>query len=50
MGKLRGFKEIEKLVEPVIDPKKRIQNYNEFTLAPDDTQLQDQGARCMDCM
>ncbi|MGB0656642.1 MAG: glutamate synthase subunit beta, partial [Flavobacteriaceae bacterium] len=49
MGKLRGFKEIEKLVEPVIDPKERIQNYNEFTLAPDDTQLQDQGARCMDC-
>ncbi|MGB1980514.1 MAG: glutamate synthase subunit beta [Flavobacteriaceae bacterium] len=49
MGKLRGFKEIEKLVEPVIDPKERIQNYNEFTLAPHDTQLQDQGARCMDC-
>lgn len=49
MGKLRGFKEIEKLQEPVIDPKERIQNYNEFTLAPEDTQLQDQGARCMDC-
>lgn len=49
MGKLRGFKEFDRQVENTINPKKRIQNYNEFTKAPSQEELQDQGARCMDC-
>jgi len=49
MGKIRGFMEYDKLKEPLIDPKKRIKNYKEFTIAPKEKELQDQGARCMDC-
>ncbi|MEK9613057.1 MAG: glutamate synthase subunit beta [Flavobacteriaceae bacterium] len=49
MGKIKGFMEFDRLKEPVIDPKKRIQNYKEFTVAPDESKLQEQGARCMDC-
>jgi glutamate synthase (NADPH/NADH) small chain len=49
MGKIRGFIEFDRLKESVIDPKKRIKNYNEFTLAPKEKDLQEQGARCMDC-
>ena len=49
MGKIRGFIEFDRLKESVIDPKKRIKNYNEFTVAPKEKDLQDQGARCMDC-
>ncbi len=49
MGKIKGFMEYERLKESVIEPKKRIKNYNEFTLAPKNEELQEQGARCMDC-
>ena len=49
MGKIKGFMEFDRLKEPVIDPKKRISNYNEFTIAPKEEKLQEQGARCMDC-
>jgi glutamate synthase (NADPH/NADH) small chain len=49
MGKIRGFIEFDKLKEPVIAPKKRVKNYNEFTVAPKEKKLQEQGARCMDC-
>ncbi len=49
MGKLKGFIEFERLRESVKTPKERVKNYNEFTIAPDEKQLQDQGARCMDC-
>ena len=49
MGKIKGFMEYDRLKEAVIDPKKRIENYNEFTLAPKNEELQEQGARCMDC-
>ena len=41
--------EYDRLKESVIDPKKRIKNYNEFTLAPKNEELQEQGARCIDC-
>ena len=34
MGKIKGFMEYDRLKEPVIDPKERIKNYNEFTIAP----------------
>src|SRR5210317_1532801 len=49
MGKIKGFMEYDRLNEPVIDPKKRIGNYKEFTIAPKPEKLQEQGARCMDC-
>jgi glutamate synthase (NADPH/NADH) small chain len=49
MGKLRGFLEYNRIKEEVIDPKKRIENYKEFTVAPSNEVLQEQGGRCMDC-
>tara|TARA_B110000046_G_scaffold96138_1_gene103759 strand:- start:555 stop:2021 length:1467 start_codon:yes stop_codon:yes gene_type:complete len=49
MGKLRGFLEYDRIKEEVIDPKKRIDNYKEFTVAPSNELLQEQGGRCMDC-
>lgn len=49
MGKLKGFMEYDKLKESVIDPKERIENYNEFTVAPNNKELSEQGGRCMDC-
>ena len=49
MGKLRGFLEYDRIKEEVIDPKKRIDNYKEFTVAPSNEVLQEQGGRCMDC-
>ena len=49
MGKLRGFMEYDRIKEEAIDPKKRIENYKEFTLAPKTEKLQEQGGRCMDC-
>lgn len=49
MGKLRGFMEYDRIKEAVVTPKERIQNYNEFTKAPKDGELQEQGGRCMDC-
>ena len=35
MGKTKGFMEFDRLNEPVMDPKKRIKNFNEFTIAPE---------------
>jgi len=49
MGKLRGFMEFDRIKEPVIEPKDRIQHYKEFTLELETQKVQDQGARCMDC-
>ena len=49
MGKLRGFLEYDRIKEPTLAPKERIQNYKEFTVAPKDEELQKQGSRCMDC-
>ena len=49
MGKLRGFLEYDRIKEEVIDPIKRIDNYKEFTVAPSNESLQEQGGRCMDC-
>ena len=49
MGKPTGFLEIERQVSKAVEPKKRIQNFNEFHkhLSKDDQACQ--GARCMDC-
>ena len=49
MGKIKGFMEFDRLDESVINPKERVKNYNEFTVAPEEKELQEQGARCMDC-
>ena len=49
MGKLRGFMEYDRIKEPVIAPDERIQNYKEFTVAPKNEELVEQGGRCMDC-
>ncbi len=49
MGKLRGFMEYDRVNEKAIDPKERVENYKEFTLAPKTEVLQEQGGRCMDC-
>ncbi len=49
MGKLRGFLEHQRLNEKNIQVKERVKNYKEFTIAPNEKELQDQGARCMDC-
>ncbi len=49
MGKATGFLEYERVDGPVIEPKKRITNFDEFheRLSEEDQQLQ--GARCMAC-
>ena len=49
MGKIKGFMEYDRIKEPVVEPRKRVKNYNEFTVAPEKNELQEQGARCMDC-
>jgi len=49
MGKITGFLEYEREVESYIPPKERIQNYKEFTIPMQGSDLKKQGARCMDC-
>ncbi|OIQ23139.1 glutamate synthase subunit beta [Lacinutrix sp. MedPE-SW] len=49
MGKTTGFLEFKRQDESYIEPKKRIENYNEFTVPLKEEKLKDQGARCMDC-
>ena len=49
MGKIKGFLEYERANESSISPKDRIKNYREFTITPKTSDLQKQGARCMDC-
>jgi glutamate synthase (NADPH/NADH) small chain len=49
MGKTTGFLEYKRENESYIEPKKRIENYKEFTVPLEENKLKDQGARCMDC-
>jgi len=49
MGKPTGFKEFERKTEPYRDVNERLADYAEIYTAHDDTHLQTQGARCMDC-
>ncbi len=49
MGKITGFLEYERQDEAYQAPEKRIKNYKEFTIPLEESKLQDQGARCMDC-
>lgn len=49
MGKTTGFLEYKRQNESSIKPKKRIENYKEFTISLKEDELKNQGARCMDC-
>ncbi|MCC7335335.1 MAG: glutamate synthase subunit beta [Pirellulaceae bacterium] len=49
MGKPTGFREFDRKKVPWRLPVVRLQDYNEVYTEPDETQLREQGARCMDC-
>jgi len=49
MGKLGGFLQIERHGIPQRDPAERAHDYREFMLTRPVAELQEQGARCMDC-
>ncbi|MBV1877574.1 MAG: glutamate synthase subunit beta [Pseudomonadales bacterium] len=49
MGKTTGFKEFDRVVAPYRDPAVRLVDYKEIYTDHNDTELQTQGARCMDC-
>lgn len=49
MGKITGFKEYGRELPPKTPPGKRIQNYNEFVGLYNNTKLNEQSARCMNC-
>ena len=49
MGKPTGFMELPRTERGYEAPSDRIQHYREFTLAPSDAEMAQQGSRCMDC-
>ncbi|WP_432746374.1 glutamate synthase subunit beta [Methylobacter sp. G7] len=49
MGKPTGFMELERTERHTALPSDRVLHYREFTLAPSDAELAEQGSRCMDC-
>ncbi len=49
MGKITGFMELERVVEPMLPIVERVRNYREFVLRLADPDASKQGARCMDC-
>lgn len=49
MGKLTGFKEFDREVEPYRDPSERVIDFKEIYTAHHEEHLQTQGSRCMDC-
>ena len=49
MGKITGFKEIERQDETYTSVKDRVKNYKEFTVPLTDKEITKQGSRCMDC-
>ena len=49
MGKPTGFLEFQRQLPADRPPKERVGDWNEFHLHMPDANLQDQGARCMDC-
>jgi glutamate synthase (NADPH) small chain len=49
MGKPTGFKEFDRKKVPWRLPVVRLKDYNEVYTEPDEGQLREQGARCMDC-
>ncbi len=49
MGKITGFLEFDRKVEAYAPVEERVKNYKEFTIPLKEKELQEQGARCMDC-
>ena len=49
MGKVTGFKEIARKDRTYAPVETRVINFKEFVVPLTDTELSDQGARCMDC-
>lgn len=49
MGKVTGFMEFDRKVEAYDSVTKRLKHYEEFTLPLKEKELNNQGARCMDC-
>jgi glutamate synthase (NADPH/NADH) small chain len=49
MGKVTGFKEFKRKNFTLAPVKERIKHYNEFTTPLPCDEMEDQGARCMDC-
>ncbi len=49
MGKITGFLEFDRKVEEYAPVAERLENYKEFTIPLKETELKQQGARCMDC-
>jgi len=49
MGKANGFMEYDRRTVPDRSPQERIGDFNEFHIGLDETERQEQGARCMDC-
>ena len=49
MGKVTGFKDYERKNFTLEAPADRIKHYNEFTTPLPKKDMQDQGARCMEC-
>ncbi len=49
MGKITGFMEIDRQDRKYASIFERTQHYQEFTIPLTDTELSQQGARCMDC-
>ena len=49
MGKVKGFKDYDRIDEKYIPVRKRLKNYKEFTISPKNKELKYQAARCMDC-
>ena len=49
MGKVTGFMEFKRQTIPYRAPQERLQDYHEIYTKADESHLQTQGARCMDC-
>ncbi|PSL50570.1 glutamate synthase (NADH) small subunit [Salsuginibacillus halophilus] len=49
MGKTTGFMEYERQDPPKKNPLARVKNWQEFQIVVPEGELQEQGARCMDC-
>jgi glutamate synthase (NADPH/NADH) small chain len=49
MGKITGFKEYERKNFTLAPVEERIKHYNEFTTPLGKEEMEEQGARCMDC-
>ncbi|MCR5145333.1 MAG: glutamate synthase subunit beta [Lachnospiraceae bacterium] len=49
MGKATGFLDYPRVDGPVVEPKARITNFDEFHLRLDEEEQRLQGARCMNC-